>query len=84
MYTMPSCSLSLLSLLLASMCLWPTRLVQVSEGAGCAPLHQTSHPQNLSPYRYLGRLPSVEQKKGFGLERKAVGERFQNNLKFRI
>ena len=41
MYTMPSCSLSLLSLLLASMCLWPTRLVQVSEGAGCGPLHCT-------------------------------------------
>ena len=36
MYTMPSCSLSLLSLLLASMCLWPTRLVQVSKGAGFA------------------------------------------------
>ena len=44
MYTMPSCSLSLLSMLLASMCLWPTRLVQVSKGAGRALLHQTSHP----------------------------------------
>ena len=84
MYTMPSCSLSLLSLLLASMCLWATRLVQVSEGAGRAPLHQTSYPQNLSPYRHLGRLPSAEQKKGFGLQGKAVGIGFQNNDEFRI
>ena len=39
---------------------------------------------SLSPYRHLGRLTSVEQKKGFGLERKAVGGGFQNNDKFRI
>ena len=84
MYTMPSYSLSLLSMLLASMCLWPTRLVQVSKGAGRALLHQTSYPQNLSPYRHLGRLPSVEQKKGFGQQGKAVGGGFQNNDTFRI
>ena len=82
MYTMPSCSLSLLSLLLASMCTWPTRLVQVSKGAGRALLHQTSYPQNLSPYRHLGRLPSVEQKKGFGLQRKQLGEDFKTMMNF--
>ena len=83
MYTMPSCSLSLLSLLLASMCTWPTRLVQVSKGAGCAPLHCTRR-HILKPL-----LTSWSSSFGWTKERlwpteKAVGRGFQNNDEFRI